>query len=648
MDVTDDDVSTSLAKIVRDTYKRAHEYRQSSGEYERMHNVVKQVEGKPLDCAPQPDGMPNLTINISKAISRGVVSMIKRPFSKTNNKPFVIKPTPKAELSEADKQMVAQELERGLQELELMATDAPELLEEAVFQLKEATELKEEKIALSSAAKMEAKLSDRVGEAGISKAIDAFIDTLSRFPFAVLKLEHQTTQKMRWNGTTVDISTALTPKIVNLNPFDFYPAPYARSIKDGSPTIERRRILKNHLYDMRNTDGYVKAQIDMVLENYPSGLEEPLESITYEYGDKEKGSYGFYDALIMWGYIDGQTCLDLGLKVLDTDRNEIMADEKQAYPVELVTIGNYTIRAVINEHPMQHNPYFMTSYSINTDNVYGDSPVTDLYTVQRVCNSIMTSLVRNLTLSSGVITEVNTNMLNVGVDEDVDQYLATPVNQTIPVKASVGMGHAYHFHTIPNLTGQLMSLLTAFTQYCYEILGVPRVAFGQTEGIGTVGRTSAGVAMVMKQASGTIYDTLTNIETNIIAPLIQEFLLDELLNGDDPTIKGDVQVYAVGLSGILEKESQSDKLNWLLQSLTSIMQILDENGKPIIPPEAPARVLFTMFKEAGIPTAGLFPDFGLEDALRKGVTSSTSPVSIAPTDGRTGALQAGVINEGIV
>lgn len=636
-----------LASIVRRTYTDAWEYRQLSGELERMLNVVKQVEGKPLDCEDQPDGMPNLTLNISKAISRGVVSMIKRPFSKVNNRPFVIKPTPKAELSDVDRAEVGADVHAGLQEIDALATARPELVAEAAAQLNEATELQVQRLSLQKAQKMEDSIADALTEAELGKAIDDFIDTLSRFPFAVLKIEHRTQKVPRWTGDTVVVTDETVKKIVNINPFDFYPAPYARSIKDGSPTIERRRILASHLYQLRAVEGYNKEQIELVLEHYKTGLEEPIKSDIAETGDKQKGSYGFYDALIMYGFLDGQTCLDMDLQVVRADGTVGGAEELQTYPVELWTIGNYTIKAVYNTHPMQSNPYFSTSFSKNTDNVYGDSPVTDLYTVQRICNSIITSLVRNLGVSSGVIGEVNLKHLDVAVDDNREQYLKAPINQLIPVKSTVGQGHAYHFHTIPNLTGELMGLLTAFTNYCYEILGVPRVAFGQTEGMGAVGRTSAGVAMVMKQASGTIYDCLTNIEQTIIAPLVQDFLLDELLNGEDRSIKGDVKAHAVGLSGILEKESQADKLNWLLQSLTSIMAIKDEAGKPIIPPEAPARVLYTMFKEAGISTEGLFPDFGLADALKHDTAQSTSPVPTITPDGRTGGLATEVLQNGI-
>ena len=85
-----------------------------------------------------------------------------------------------------------------------------------------------------------------------------------------------------------------------------------------------------------------------------------------------------------------------------------------------------------------------------------------------------------------------------------------------------------------------------------------------------------------------------------------------------------MQVYAIGVSGLVEQEKKDSDFEWALQSVTAMMGIQGADGNPIIPREAPIRLLYELFKSKGIPTAGVFPDFELIDAINT-VQGSSAP-----------------------
>jgi hypothetical protein len=148
--------------------------------------------------------------------------------------------------------------------------------------------------------------------------------------------------------------------------------------------------------------------------------------------------------------------------------------------------------------------------------------------------------------------------------------------------------------------------------------------------------------MILKRADHPIRLSAREFEKRFIEEILQDMVTDLMLYSPDENIKGDVKVYAIGVSGLVEQESKDADLEWALQSVTAMMSITDEQGNPIIPREAPIRLLYELFKSKGIPTDGVFPNFELLDAVNS-VTPTSSAPGAAPEspasllDGRSAA-----------
>jgi hypothetical protein len=609
-----------------------------------MTDALKQFKGEPLaSCGSggeEFDGVPEIVLNRSKALARAISSMLKKPFRVAAGVPFVIKPTPNPELSDSDLEKIKTQLLDSVDMLTNLADIDPTLVDDATLHLKNTVLHDAELLSVRKAGKIQQRIADILLEAGFTNALFDLINHLSVQPFGVIKLETTVVKSPKWVGGRIVITDEVTKIVRSINPFDFYTSPRAKSVKLAPTTIERRTVTRSDLIDMIGAPGYWEDAILKVLETYPDGVHEPIDGDLEDDGSRDKGNFGLYDCLIMFDRIPASYLTTLGVAV---------EDAKMFYDVEVWTIGSFPISAELNTHPLGHRPYYGTSYS-KSDTIYGDSPVTDVNQIQIILNALAKAIVRNAGLTSGFQGELDLSRIDKD-DRDgerLDDLLIMRPNtiRPIPVPDRNQGQPAYKFYTLPFLGQQLMALVQAFSSYIYDVIGIPPMAFGAVDGMATAARSPTGVSMLLNQSVGTIKEALDNIEVDVIQPLVSDLLLDELLYGEDDDLKGDVKAYALGLSGLAEDDSKADKLPWLMQSLASIAGTANPDGSPIIPPDAMARVLFRAFKDAGVNTEGVFPDFDEMDALKQDAPSMGPVTQSSPVDGRTPQPAAAMVQQG--
>jgi hypothetical protein len=172
------------------------------------------------------------------------------------------------------------------------------------------------------------------------------------------------------------------------------------------------------------------------------------------------------------------------------------------------------------------------------------------------------------------------------------------------------------FNVTPN-TAAFREEMTHLENSAYDLVGVPRMALGQTTGAGTIGRTADGVKTMLNQMLKVLKSVLMTLETDIIEPIVQSWVDWHLQWTQTLDIQGDVAVRARGLTGLLEQADQVDDLQWALQSLSAFKDAVDPTTQqPYVPADAVTRVLYRLFKAKGIPTKGMFTtDYDSQDAL---------------------------------
>lgn len=625
-----DKLVEELGQYVRERFEVAKDTKME--QHDILLDCLRQVRGELLACETiDPD--IDVNFNITSPIVKGIVGLIRDVFSNSIETPFVIKATPQADLDEAQTKNVLQAV---MAELQMMPMMTPELLEQAAAEqgqaLKNAAMQEQQKLAAIAADKMNTLIQDRLHDADWLRQFGDFIYNFVVYPAAIMKTPAVNYRPWkRWNGQRMVVERKLVRAVENISPFDFYPAPNAQSVQDAEYVIEIRKCSRSDLVGYYSAPGFDGDGIHRVLREHPRGWLEQredgkdhnpeIDTDKYAIG-LEEDAQGFYDCVGFYGAIRGELLQEFGVEVGSPD---------VSYEAEIWTINDIVIKAVLNPDPAGQRPFYVASFEPIPGAFWGECPVTRLRDVQRVCTATIVAMVRNMGLASGVLGEVESD--RVIDDEDVNVIIPNTIRE---VKSVMGMqGRAYNFYTVPDISHQLLNVFERFMQYGYETIGIPRVAFGSTENIGTLGRTSGGVAMVLNQASKSVKFALRVLEENIIEPVIQSYIDYELMYSMDETIKGDIRVHARGVSGIVEKESQESKLQWALQSLSSYVQVIDPTtGQPIIPPAAISRLLYQIFKVSGISTEGIFPDYDLQSAFTQDMLSLNPLYQGGTIDGR--------------
>lgn len=630
-----------LGQYVRVRFDTAKETKREH--YDVLLDCLRQVRGELLACETiDPD--IDVNFNITSPIVKGIVGLIRDVFANSIETPFTIKSTPQPDLNQDMSRNVMSAVMQQLQNMPMMT---PDMIEQAMAEqgqlLKNAAMQEQQKLANLAADKMNTLVQDRLRDADWLRQFGDFIYNFVVYPTAIIKTPAVTVRPWKkWNGQRMVVEHKLVRGVENISPFDFYPAPNAQSVQDAEYVIELRKCSRSELVSYFTAPGYDQTGIRQVLSEMPTGYLEPREdgkdhnpevdTAEYHIG-MEDDAQGFYDCVGFYGAIRGELLEEFGVEVGDPDLS---------YEAEIWTVNDIVIKAVLNPDIIGQRPFYAASFEPIPGAFWGECPVTRLRDVQRVCTSTIVAMVRNMGLASGVLGEVESD--RIIDDDEVNVILPNTIRE---VKSVIGnQGRAYNFYTVPDISAQLLNVFERFMQYGYEMIGIPRVAFGSTENIGTLGRTSGGVAMVLNQASKSVKFALRVLEENIIEPVVQSYIDYELMYSLDTTIKGDIRVHARGVSGIVEKENQESKLQWALQSLGQYLGVQDpQTGQPIIPARAIQLLLYQVFKSSGISTEGIFPDFDLEAAVTQDMSGLNPMYQGGTIDGRNANAGQAIANQ---
>ena len=288
-------------------------------------------------------------------------------------------------------------------------------------------------------------------------------------------------------------------------------------------------------------------------------------------------------------------------------------DERRFYEAEVWVLGDYVIKAILNPNDKGRRPFEVKAFSSTTGEMWGKSPVEIIRDSQRQCTVSGRALARNMEFASAPIGEVTARNV-LGEDDPQEIY---PMMMRA-VSATTGGQTVYRFYSVPSLAGELMAVYDKFYRVGFDLLGIPPLAFGDTTGAATLGRTSGGVAMVMNQASKAVKQTMAAVERDITKPLIQKFVDEEMIFNPDPSIRGDVEVQVNGVRSLAEKEAKEGSLEWAIQSLAPFAQGVQ------IPPEVIMRLIRELFEQRGIDIKGM-PSFDMIDAVRDDIADQGSP-----------------------
>jgi len=527
-------------------------------------------------------GGSEIYMMVTSVKCRGAASWLRDILlGKGEEKPWTLLPTPLPalppesvqEIRQQATQQVAAAMQMGQQvsgtDLRRMLIELREMAFQNLFD--------EAKYRVSN---MERKIEDQLTEGGFFNALDQFIDDITTFPAAFIKGPIvRNKPKMKWGADgELTVEDTLVLEWERVDPFMCYSSPSSAYINDGY-FIERHKMRQTALEELIGVEGYDDASIRAVLDQYGrGGLQEWLivdstkamaegRSTTAVMQNQEHT----IDALQFWGSVSGQMLLDWGMSETDTP------DKHKQYPCEVWLIGSWVIKASLNYHPLGQKPYFKASYEDIPGTFWGNSVADLVRDCQDMCNSAARALANNMGISSGPQVSVNSDRMPPG--EDITNMYPWKIWQFSNDPMGSNSTPIDFFQPNSN-TAELVAVFEKFATLADEYSGVPRYMTGDSPA-GGAGRTASGMSMLMTNASKSMKQVISNIDNNIITPLLERLYFYNMKYSDDPELKGDISIIAQGASGVLTKEATQLRRNEFLIATANPfdIQILGLDGR---------------------------------------------------------------------
>jgi len=413
--------------------------------------------------------------------------------------------------------------------------------------------------------RMETKMEDQMVEGGFVKALFDFTNDIATFPYAVLKGPIPRKRKtMKYvEGGGLGVVEVLRDEWERVDPFKFYWAPWGDDLQN-MPVIELHHLTREDVENMIGVDGYDENAVRSILSDFGSSgfgwLDHDNGEIEGATGvDIEEGTSDVVAALQLWDSVPGELLLEWGLG------EDEVEDSQKSYPCEIWMVNNTVIRAVLNYDPIGRKPYYLTSFEKVPGRVDGNGVADLCMDAQNMCNAAARALANNMGISSGPQVGVNISRLPAG--EDITQMYPWKIWQFRQSDFADSTPPMSFFQ--PNSNAQeLMAVFDRFTAISDEVSGIPKYMTGQH--VPGAGRTSSGLSMLMSNAGKSIKQVISNIDHDVMRPMLERQYQRNLRYSDDPDLIGDVQIVATGAMSLVVKEAEAvrktDFLRLVLES----------------------------------------------------------------------------------
>jgi hypothetical protein len=412
--------------------------------------------------------------------------------------------------------------------------------------------------------RMETKMEDQMLEGGFTKALFEFTNDIATFPYAILKGPIPRKRKaMKYVEGGLGVVDVLRDEWERVDPFKFYWMPWGDDIH-SMPVAELHHLTRDDVENMLGVEGYDEDAVRSILTDFGSGgfswldhNDDLMEDATGQ--DFDEANTDLVAAIQLWDTIPGDVLLEWGLDEAEVE------DPHKSYPCEVWMIDNIVVRAVLNYDPLGRKPYYMTSFEKVPGRIDGNGVADLCMDAQNMCNAAARALANNMGISSGPQVGVNISRLPSG--EDITQMYPWKIWQFKQSDYQDSTPPMTFFQPNSN-AAELMGVFDRFMAISDEVSGIPRYMTGQH--VPGAGRTSSGLSMLMSNAGKSIKQVISNIDHDVMRPMLERQYQRNLRYSDDPDLIGDVQIVATGAMSLVVKEAEAvrktDFLRLILES----------------------------------------------------------------------------------
>lgn len=613
-----------LAWHVYRSFERAKDNKDNAGISTRIERALRSRRGEyEADEIELLDGI-DVWFPLTDRQCRVAIAFLRNTLTSSDQRLWDIEATPEPNLPDRVKRMVVDKVGNEVrQSLSLGIVPSPEELTEYMTHLKSVVRDAARDVTSQAMDGMRVVIDDQLVEANWTRVFDTFVDHLCTFPTAVVRGPVITRKpKLEWSkNEKVRVSTAEAVSLCNPHPRDIYPSSDSTTPHDGTFLIERMDISRAELREARQLPGFLEDRIGHVLELYKDSPRDWLNSVEDEHGAddnedrvSEWGDEETIDVLLYNGKVPGELLVEAGL-----DKTKIT--ELLDYEAEVWVIGRYVIRAVLNPHPLGKRPYGATSWSKRTGTFWGESPVDIARPFQRIANANIRAMIRNMGYSSAPVFEVNVDRLAEGQAIPNEVAPGVTIHTQNDLAAAGGQkGRVIDPIRIDNHSQSYMGTLLQIVEQAELATGLPRYLLGSSAA-GGAARTLGGLASLQNNAAIGLKSVVTNIDMDVVEPIVSSLYVYNLQTHPDKTIKSDAQIVAKGSNTVLQRELNKNRILEAIQVLMPFVQ------SKMVPPQAIGSLLREVMALLGLPKS-LIPDPETQSELTEFVNKMGSAPGI--------------------
>ena len=498
-------------------------------------------------------------------------------FPTTGTRPFNIKATPIPDIPPLDRQKILantfQQLIRQALEVEI-ATGQPINIATLGKTIKGQIEHNDQLVsrqvkrhAARRAKKMSNAIDDALLEGGFYEALREFVEDVVSMKAGVIggpftRRKRTKVWKQIGGKSIPGVEEKNVSEYERINALDVYPAPGAKTIQRGDLII-RHRYVRRDLDVLKGVPGYIDENIEKALSEFGMGgtqqylwTDSEREALRLNNATFAQDTYDL-DAIEGWLSVPGKKLIDFGMEGIDSETKE--------YEVNIIMVGQYVVKAVLNPDALGQRPYSSAAFIKNPDSIWGTSLPDSIVHDQGAANATYRASINNAAFSSGPVIEENIDRLETSVSSGPHPYKVYRVRGD---QMATG-APAIRFYQPRPVMNELAKFLQQISDFADDHSNVPGFAHGNPN-VGGAGETASGLSMLMGAASRGIKTVVSNIDQAIVE--IVERTYDQImLFNPDESLKGDINIEATGSRSQIVRE----------QSALRRREILRDTNNPV-------------------------------------------------------------------
>ena len=405
--------------------------------------------------------------------------------------------------------------------------------------------------AKKAAQNLEKKIHDQLEETSASKHLRSMSFEMSLFGTGILKGPFAFDKEYaKWNaeGEYEPIFETI-PKVEYVSLWDFYPDPDARNMEEAEFTVQRHRLNRTQMRQLKNRPHFREESIELAIDMGSSYMREYWEDTLED--SQNKSDVDRYEILEYWGVMDSELALEADMEIPTEleDRDQIQ--------INAWVCNGQILRLVLNPFTPVRIPYSSVPYEANPYSFFGIGVAENMADTQLLMNGSYRMAIDNAALSGNLLIEIDETNLVPG--QDMSVYPGKVFR-----RQSGAPGQAIYGTKFPNVSQELMMMFDKSRQLADEATGIPSYSHGST-GIMGVGRTASGMSMLMGAAQQAIKTVVRNIDDYLLSPLGKALFSFNMQFNFDPQFIGDLEVIPRGTESLMRNEVRSQRLLQFMQ-----------------------------------------------------------------------------------